>query len=155
MCGEIFEKYKKHMRRCLELAEEAGRNADIPVGALVVDEAGDIIGTGYNTREQHNDPVGHAEINALRDAAQARGSWRLYGCTLIVTLEPCTMCAGAIILARITTLVFGVWDPKAGAAGSIRDVVRDPRLNHQAEVIGGILEEECSVQLKDHFRDSR
>jgi len=143
------------MRRCLELAEQAAQNSDIPVGALVVDEDGTVIGTGYNTRERDADPAGHAEINALRAAARAKGTWRLEGCTLIVTLEPCTMCAGAIVLSRIETLVFGAWDPKAGASGSVRDVVRDPRLNHQAEVIAGVLSETCSTHLKDHFRDSR
>lgn len=155
MCAERLKNYELHMRHCLELAEIAAEKSDIPVGALVLDENGHVIGTGWNTREYDHDPAGHAEINALREAGRARKSWRLDGCTLVATLEPCTMCAGAIVLSRITTLVFGAWDPKAGATGSVRDVVRDPRLNHQVEVIGGALQEECSHQLKDYFRASR
>lgn len=155
MCAERLTSFEPPMRRCLDLAAAASENSDIPVGAVVIDETGTVIGSGFNTREHGHDPTGHAEINALREAGAAKGSWRLDGCTLVVTLEPCTMCAGAIVLSRITTLAFGAWDPKAGAAGSVRDVVRDPRLNHQVEVIGGILEEECSAQLKEYFRASR
>lgn len=154
MWPERVRDYETHMRRCLDLAQEAADRSDIPVGAVVIDESG-IIGTGYNTREHDHDPAGHAEIVALREAARAKKSWRLDGCTLVVTLEPCTMCAGAIVLSRISTTVFGAWDPKAGAAGSVRDVLRDPRLNHQVEVIAGVLEQECSSQLAAYFRSRR
>lgn len=155
MCSERLRGFERHMRTCIDLASQASEQSDIPVGAVVVDQAGQIIGTGYNVRERDHDPAGHAEIVALRAAARAQKSWRLDGCTLIVTLEPCTMCAGAIVLSRITTTVFGAWDPKAGAAGSVRDVLRDPRLNHQVEVIGGVLGAECSAQLTTYFDDRR
>ncbi|WP_182353882.1 tRNA adenosine(34) deaminase TadA [Flaviflexus huanghaiensis] len=155
MSPERVRHYETHMRRCIDLARTAAGRLDIPVGALVLDEGGNIIGTGFNTREHDHDPAGHAEIVALREAALSKMSWRLDGCTLVVTLEPCTMCAGAIVLSRVATIVFGAWDPKAGAAGSVRDVLRDPRLNHQVEVIGGVLEEECSAQLAEYFRARR
>lgn len=125
------------------------------MGAVVLDEAGQIIGRGWNVREAAHDPSGHAEIRALREAGACRGEWRLAGCTLVVTLEPCTMCAGAISLARITTCAYGAFDPKAGAAGSLRDVLRDDRLNHTVEVIPGVLEEECARQLTEYFRQRR
>jgi tRNA-adenosine deaminase (EC 3.5.4.-) len=114
-----------------------------------------LAGVGWNMREAAQDPTGHAEIMALRDAARTLGRWRLDDCTLYVTLEPCTMCAGAIVAARIRRLVFGAWDPKAGAAGSIRDVVRDARVNHQVEVIGGVCEAECSRKLLEFFAEQR
>ena len=113
-------------------------SADVPVGAVVVDATGAIVGRGHNVREATGDPTGHAEIVALRAAAAARGEWRLDGCTLVVTLEPCTMCAGALVLARVPRLVFGAYDPKAGAVGSLWDVVRDRRLNHRPEVVSGV-----------------
>lgn len=143
------------MRAVFELAAEAGRAGDIPVGALVLDESGAIVGEGFNTREADGDPAGHAEVNALRAAARVRGGWNLSGCTLIVTLEPCTMCAGAIVNSRISRVVFGAWDEKAGAAGSVRDVLRDARLNHTVEVIGGVLEDEAAMQLRDWFAQRR
>lgn len=143
------------MRAAFELAAEAGRAGDIPVGALVLDEFGAIVGEGFNTREADADPAGHAEVNALRAAARVRGGWNLSGCTLVVTLEPCTMCAGAIVNSRISRVVFGAWDEKAGAAGSVRDVLRDARLNHTVEVIGGVLEDEAAVLLREWFAQRR
>lgn len=143
------------MRQAIALAGRAGDAGDVPVGAIVVDEAGGVISEGYNTREVDADPAGHAEINALRLAARVRGTWNLSGCTLVVTLEPCTMCAGAIVNSRISRVVFGSWDEKAGAAGSVRDVLRDARLNHTVEVFGGVLAEETSKQLTDWFLTRR
>ncbi len=137
--------------QAMTLAQRAAEAGDVPVGALVVNTSGTVLGGGWNTREIDNDPAGHAEIMALRAAAQALGSWRLEGCDLYVTLEPCTMCAGAIVAARLRRVVFGAWDPKAGAAGSVRDVLRDSRLNHQVEVIGGVREEECARQIREFF----
>ena len=139
-------------RLALAEAQAALTGDDVPVGAVVVDETGSVIGTGRNTRESHGDPTGHAEVVALRAAAAARGEWRLTGCTLVVTLEPCTMCAGAIGLARTERLVFGAYDPKAGAVGSLWDVLRDRRLNHRPEVIEGVLAGECARLLTDFFR---
>jgi tRNA(adenine34) deaminase len=141
----------------LALAEArlALATGDVPVGAVVVDAAGAVIGRGHNAREAAGDPTAHAEVLALRAAAARRGTWRLDDCTLVVTLEPCTMCAGAIVLARVPRVVLGAWDPKAGACGSIRDVVRDARLNHRVEVVGGVREEECSLLLTDFFGDRR
>lgn len=143
------------MRHAIALAGRAGDAGDVPVGAIVVDEAGGVISEGYNTREVDADPAGHAEINALRLAARVRGTWNLRGCTLVVTLEPCTMCAGAIVNSRISRVVFGSWDEKAGAAGSVRDVLRDARLNHTVEVFGGVLAEETTKQLTDWFLTRR
>ena len=143
------------MSRALELAREALDDGDVPVGAVIVDGAGNIIGAGRNTRERDADPTGHAEIVALRRAAAARGEWRLEDCTVYVTLEPCTMCAGAIVQARIAHLVFGDWDEKAGAVGSLWDVVRDRRLNHRPEVTSGVLAEESTELLRAFFRDHR
>lgn len=144
-----------YMVRALELAREALADGDVPVGALVVDGNGNVIGTGRNTRERDADPTGHAEIVAIREAAAARGEWRLEGCTLYVTLEPCTMCAGAIVNARVAHLVFGAWDEKAGAVGSLWDVVRDRRLNHRAEVTSGVLADESAALLRDFFAEHR
>ncbi len=138
------------MRRALELAASAARTGDVPIGAVVVDADGQVVGEGFNVRERDGDPTGHAEIVALRAASERVGEWRLSGCTLVVTLEPCTMCAGAIVLARVDRLVFGAYDDKAGAAGSLWDVVRDRRLNHRPEVIGGVLAAE-STDLLDAF----
>ena len=144
-----------YMSRALTLAREALAEEDVPVGAVVVDESGVVIGTGRNTRERDADPTGHAEIVALREAAVARGEWRLDDCTLYVTLEPCTMCAGAIVQARIAHLVFGAWDDKAGAVGSLWDVVRDRRLSHRPKVTSGILADESTELLQAFFRDHR
>lgn len=142
------------MTRALELAREALADGDVPVGAVVVDAGGQVIGAGRNTRERDADPTGHAEIVALRDAAAARGEWRLDGCTLYVTLEPCTMCAGAIVQARIEHLVFGAWDDKAGAVGSLWDVVRDRRLNHRPAVTADVMAD-ASRELLREFFDAR
>ncbi len=141
----------------LALAEaRAGTSAgDVPVGALVLGPVGDVVGTGRNRREEDADPTAHAEVVALREAARALGSWRLTGCTLVVTLEPCTMCAGAAVLARVQRVVFGAFDPKAGAAGSLWDVVRDRRLNHRPEVVAGVLAEDCGALLSGFFESHR
>lgn len=139
------------MREALALAETARADDDVPVGALVLDPAGEVIGRGRNTRERDGDPTGHAEVVAIRAAALARGEWRLEGCTLVVTLEPCTMCAGAIVAARLARLVFGAFDDKAGAVGSLWDVVRDRRLNHRPEVTTGVLAEESATLLREFF----
>ena len=149
------EQYREAMGKALFLANRARETGDVPVGAVVVDEGGHIIGRGWNCREANHDPAGHAEIVALREAGRARGTWRLTGCTLIVTLEPCTMCAGAILASRIDRVVFGAWDPKAGAAGSLRDVLRDSRMPHPTEVIGGVLAQEAAMQLRSFFLGCR
>ncbi len=128
---------------------------DVPVGAVIVDASGTVLGVGHNEREATGDPTAHAEIVALRAAAARVGSWRLSGTTLAVTLEPCTMCAGALVLARVSRLVYGAVDPKAGAAGSLWDVVRDRRLNHRLEVIGGVLDDECAALLREFFENHR
>lgn len=127
----------------------------MPIGAVVVDGAGRVLGTGANEREATGDPTAHAEVVALRRAAAAARSWRLDGATLAVTLEPCTMCAGALVLSRVARVVFGAWDPKAGAVGSLWDVVRDPRLNHRPEVVAGVLEQPCGDLLRGFFGERR
>lgn len=143
------------MRQALACAAEASASGDVPIGAVVLDADGQVIGTGVNVRERDADPTGHAEVVALRQAARARGEWRLSGCTLVVTLEPCTMCAGAVVLSRVDRLVFGAYDDKAGAVGSLWDVVRDRRLNHRPEVIGGVLAEESAALLEAFFGEHR
>ncbi|CAB4926683.1 unannotated protein [freshwater metagenome] len=143
------------MREALREAVAALATDDVPIGAVVVDSAGVVLGRGRNRREADADPTAHAEVLALREAAAARGEWRLEGCTLVVTLEPCTMCAGAAVLARVDRLVFGAHDPKAGAVGSLWDVVRDRRLNHRPEVVGGVLEDECGDLLRQFFAGHR
>ena len=143
------------MRLALTEAEAALATGDVPVGAVVLAPGGGVIGVGRNLREATHDPTGHAEVVAMREAAQARGEWRLDDCTLVVTLEPCTMCAGALVLARVARVVFGAWDPKAGAVGSLWDVVRDRRLNHRPEVVSGVLAEECGRLLVDFFDGHR
>ena len=143
------------MRDALDQARLSLASGDVPVGAVVVDDGGQLIGVGCNVRERDADPTGHAELVAMRQAADARGEWRLTGCTLVVTLEPCTMCAGAIVLARLDRLVFGAYDARAGAVGSLWDVVRDRRLNHRPEVVGGVLAEESTALLKSFFDASR
>ncbi|WP_350353105.1 tRNA adenosine(34) deaminase TadA [Microbacterium sp. A8/3-1] len=143
------------MRRALVLAAEAAAASEIPVGAVVVDAEGRIIAEGRNNREETHDPTGHAEVEALRRAAASAGSWNLQGHTLVVTLEPCIMCAGAILQARISRVVFGAWDDKAGAAGSLYDVLRDRRLPYRAEVIGGVEAEASTALLRDFFEPRR
>ncbi|MEV4266501.1 nucleoside deaminase [Kribbella sp. NPDC049584] len=135
------------------LALEEGEKAlpDVPIGAIVVDADGQVIGRGHNERETTGDPTAHAEVLAIREAARHVGEWRLSGCTLVVTLEPCTMCAGAIVLSRLDRLVFAAYDEKAGAVGSLWDVVRDRRLNHRPEVIGGVMADEAGARLRDFF----
>jgi tRNA(adenine34) deaminase len=147
--------YKLIMQAALSLAKVAADKGDVPVGAIVVNEAGEILGTGQNLREQNNDPTAHAEIVALRNASEKFGSWRLDDLTIVVTLEPCAMCAGAILQSRIKRLVFAAWDEKAGAVGSVMDVIRDPRALTKVEVITGIMEKECSEVLKDFFNTKR
>jgi len=147
--------YNEWMRLALVEGVLATGSDDVPVGAVVVDPEGRVIGRGHNVREAEGDPTGHAEIRALREAGSTLGQWRLGGCTLVVTLEPCTMCAGAAVLARVARLVFGAEDPKAGAAGSVWDVVRDRRLNHRPEVVGGVLADECAEALRSFFRTRR
>jgi tRNA(adenine34) deaminase len=143
------------MRRALELAAEAAAVSEIPVGAVVLDADGRIVADGRNNREATGDPTGHAEVEALRAAAASVGSWNLEGHTLVVTLEPCLMCAGAILQARITRVVFGAWDDKAGAAGSMYDVLRDRRLPYRAEVIGGVEADAAKALLRDFFEQRR
>lgn len=128
---------------------------DVPIGAVVLGPDGEILGLGRNEREANGDPTAHAEVLAIREAAAKLGSWRLAGCTLVVTLEPCPMCAGAIVLARVPRVVFGAWDEKAGAAGSVFDVLRERRLNHWVEVFPGVREEECAALLRDFFGNHR
>ena len=143
------------MRLALAEALLSETSADVPVGAVVVAAAGEVVGRGHNVREAEGDPTGHAEVRALRAAAEAVGAWRLTGCTLVVTLEPCTMCAGALVLARVDRLVYGADDPKAGAVGSLWDVVRDRRLNHRPEVVSGVLAAESGELLLSFFRGRR
>jgi tRNA(adenine34) deaminase len=139
------------MRLALGQARLAADHGDVPIGAVVLDRTGQVLAAAGNRREVDADPTAHAEVLALREAARTEGSWRLADCTLVVTLEPCTMCAGALVLARVSRLVFGAYDPKAGAVASLFDVVRDPRLNHRVDVRGGILEVECGALLSDFF----
>ncbi|MEY3696583.1 MAG: tRNA-specific adenosine deaminase [Actinomycetota bacterium] len=143
------------MREALEQAGRCLENGDVPVGAVVVDVNGKIVGTGHNQREELNNPLAHAEIQALQNAAQNLGNWRLDDCTIVVTLEPCTMCAGAIVNSRIKQIIFGADEPKTGAVGSVFDVVRDRRLTHQPEVITGVLAEESAELLRNFFAAKR
>jgi tRNA(adenine34) deaminase len=143
------------MRAALLEAARAPEGGDVPIGAVVVDEARRVIGRGHNVREAAGDPVGHAEILALREAGLARGTWRLAGCSLIVTLEPCAMCAGASVLARVDRIVYAAADPKAGAVGSLWDLPRDQRLNHRPEVVSGVLAAEASALLENFFATRR
>ena len=143
------------MRIALDEAHAAQVEGEVPIGAVVVDQDGDVIGRGHNRRESDADPTAHAELLAIRQAASRRNGWRLDGCTLLVTLEPCTMCAGAAVLARLDRVVYGAIDPKAGAVGSLWDVVRDRRLNHRPEVVGGVLAAECGDLLRTWFDDRR
>ena len=143
------------MREAITLAKSALTTEDVPVGALVINQHGDIVGRGNNLRELDKDPTAHAEIIALRQAAQAHNNWRLDDHTLVVTLEPCAMCAGAIAQSRIKSVIFGAWDSKAGAVGSVWDILRDPRTPHQVEVISGVLESDCAQLLQEFFKGKR
>jgi tRNA(adenine34) deaminase len=152
---ERYDGWAGAMRQALDEARAALSTYDVPIGAVVLDPDGDVVGRGRNAREATSDPTAHAEILALREAAGRRGSWRLDGCTLVVTLEPCTMCAGALVLSRVDRLVFGPFDEKAGAVGSLWDVVRDRRLNHRPEVVSGVLADECGALLLEFFAQQR
>ena len=143
------------MRLALEHARRAPSTGDVPVGAVVLGPDGAVVGHGWNAREADGDPTAHAEVLALREAVATLGRWRLDDCTLVVTLEPCLMCAGAIVLARTARVVFGAWDDKAGASGSQWDVLRDRRVNHRPEVVGGVLEDECAEVLREFFEPRR
>ncbi len=143
------------MAAALQEARRVGTTGDVPVGAVVLGPDGALLAAAGNARESAHDPTAHAEVLALRAAGAALGSWRLDGCTLVVTLEPCTMCAGAAVLARLARLVIGAWDPKAGAVGSLRDVVRDRRLNHRVEVVTEVREQECAELLRTFFDAQR
>jgi len=147
----VREQHTEWMLLALQEAREALASDDVPVGAVIVDAEGHVIGRGRNERELRQDPTLHAEIVAIRQAAARTGDWHLTGCTLIVTLEPCVMCAGAILAARVPTVVFGAWDDKAGAAGSVYDVLRDRRLNHRVEVFAGVNDAECGEILRQFF----
>src|ERR1700748_1569407 len=139
------------MSGALAIARAAQAAGEVPVGAVVLSASGSILAPAHTKRELLHDPTAHAEVVALRHAGKAIGSWNLTGCTLAVTLEPCTMCAGAIVLSRVSRVVFGAWDPKAGAAGSLWDVLRDRRLNHRPEVVSGVREDECAALLEEFF----
>jgi tRNA(adenine34) deaminase len=143
------------MGLALEQARSALAVGEVPVGAVLLSPSGSVIGAGHNLRVARSDPTAHAEIVALRQAATALADWQLTGCTLVVTLEPCTMCAGALVLSRVARLVFGAWDSKAGAVGSLWDVVRDRRLNHRPEVLGGVRQDECAELLTGFFGTRR
>jgi tRNA(adenine34) deaminase len=149
------DRWAEPMRLALDEARAALATGDVPIGAIVLDPDGEVIGRGRNVREADADPTGHAEVVAIREAARHVGEWRLTGCTLVVTLEPCTMCAGAIVLSRLERLVFAAYDEKAGAVGSLWDVVRDRRLNHRPEVLTGVLARESAGLLEDFFRSQR
>lgn len=147
--------WERQMGGALDEARLALGTGDVPVGALVLDGAGRVVGVGHNEREATGDPTAHAEVLALRAAAAARGEWRLADCTLVVTLEPCPMCAGALVQARVRRLVLGAWDPKAGATGSVWDLVRGQRSLHEVEVLGGVREAECGALLREFFEARR
>ncbi|PLA27783.1 tRNA-specific adenosine deaminase [Corynebacterium coyleae] len=142
------------MREAIEVARMTPPG-DVPVGAVVFSPEGEVLGVGVNRREANNDPTAHAEVEAIRQACEALGRWRLDGCELVVTLEPCTMCAGAILGARVSSLIFGAWEPKTGAVGSVLDAIRDPRHLHVPEVRAGVLEEETARLLSDFFEELR
>jgi tRNA(adenine34) deaminase len=154
MRSHFFPRDEYFMRLALREAERALEHDDVPIGAVVVHE-GEVIGAGRNERELRQDPTAHAEMIALREASRALSSWRLMDAVLYITLEPCAMCAGAIVLARVSRVVFGATDPKAGAAGSVLDVLGEPRLNHRPEVAGGLLADDAAALLQDFFGDRR
>ena len=143
------------MRAALEVAQNARSSGDVPVGALIVNAAGEIVSTGHNERELHNDPTAHAEIVAIRRATEKIGEWRLENHTIVVTLEPCPMCAGAIAQSRISTVIFGAWDEKAGAVGSVWDLLRDPRSLNKVQVRAGVLADDCAALLKEFIQEVR
>ena len=143
------------MQQVISLAQEVKSSGDVPVGALIINDAGEIVSFGKNEREKDNDPTAHAEVLAIRRAGEKLGSWRLDDLTLIVTLEPCVMCAGAILQSRLKRLVFGAFDQKAGAVGSSLDVIRDVRALSKVEVVSGVLEDECKILIKDFFKNMR
>lgn len=148
--------FENAMAKAIEIARAAATaSGDVPVGAIILDRAGEVVSTGVNQRELMNNPIGHAEIIAIEKAASALGNWRLDGCTLVVTLEPCAMCAGAIAQSRISKVIFGAWDEKAGAVGSKWDLLRDPRQIHKPEVVTGVLKEECAALLTEFFQPKR
>ena len=146
---------KDLMRAALAVAQQASASGDVPVGAVIVNSSGEIVATGHNERELNNDPTAHAEIVAIRNAAEKLGDWHLTDHTLVVTLEPCAMCAGAIAQSRLQTVVFGAWDEKAGAVGSVWDLLRDSRAIYKPEVLSGVLENECAKLLSDFFTTKR
>lgn len=150
-----MDRYESWMNAALEVAREALESGDVPVGAIVLDPDGNIVGSGRNRREEDGDPTAHAEIVAIREAADVEGTWRLDEHTLIVTLEPCAMCAGAIAQSRIKKVVFGAWDEKAGAVGSVWDILRDPRAPFRIEVISGVMIDECAGLLNEFFKAQR
>jgi tRNA(adenine34) deaminase len=154
MAAPFFPRDEYFMRLAIREAQAALDHEDIPVGAVVVRD-GEVIGAGHNERELRQDPTAHAELLALREASRAVGSWRVLDAVLYVTLEPCAMCAGAIVLARVPRVVYGATDPKAGAAGSVLDILAQPRLNHRPAVAGGLLAEECGAMLTDFFGSRR
>jgi tRNA(adenine34) deaminase len=154
MASSFFARDEFFMRLALREAERALEHEDVPVGAVIV-SAGEVIGAGHNERELRQDPSAHAELLALREAARRLGSWRILDSVLYVTLEPCAMCAGAIVLGRVTRVVYGTADPKAGAAGSVLDVLGEPRFNHRPVVAGGLLQEECAALLTGFFASRR
>jgi tRNA(adenine34) deaminase len=154
MTSHFFPRDEYFMRLALREAERAMAHGDVPIGAVVVHD-GEVLATGCNERELRQDPTAHAEVLALREAAERLGSWRVLESVLYVTLEPCAMCAGAIVLARVPRVVFGAWDPKAGAAGSVLDVLAQPQLNHRPEVAGGLLAAECGALLSSFFAGRR
>ncbi|MHA7287602.1 tRNA adenosine(34) deaminase TadA [Arthrobacter sp. MDT3-44] len=151
----VDPEHRAWMGLALDAAARAHASGDVPIGAVVIGPGGRVLGTGWNQREELGDPTAHAEVRAIRAAAALLGAWRLEGCTLVVTLEPCAMCAGASVLARIPRVVFGAWDEKAGASGSVFDVLRERRLNHWTEVFAGVREDECALLLKDFFAAQR
>lgn len=153
--AERVTRYESWVSRALAEAQLSATSGDVPVGALVLDAAGTELAVAHNAREALRDPTAHAEVLAVRSAALALGRWRLDGCTLVVTVEPCAMCAGAIALSRVSRVVFGAWEPKTGAAGSVWDVLRDRRALHRPEVIGGVLAEECATLMRDFFATRR
>jgi tRNA(adenine34) deaminase len=147
--------FESLMQQAISLAKDAADNGDVPVGAVVVNEDGEVLGTGHNMRQVNNDPTAHAEILAMRMAASKLNNWRMDDLTMIITLEPCAMCAGAISQSRFKRVVFGAWDEKAGAVGSVWDVIRDPRSLNKVEVVTGVLEKDCALLLSDFFEKKR
>ena len=153
--SQTTSSYNEVMQLALQEARRAADHGDVPIGAVVIDASGAVVGRGHNRREADRDPTGHAEVLALRGAAEQLGTWRLDDCALVVTLEPCTMCAGAVVQARVGRLVFGAWNEEMGAVGTLWDVVRDRRLHHRPEVVSGVLADECGAVLQAFFAEHR